>query len=64
MATGIIEVIAKGGYDVTFVARTVDKVEAVQQALTRSLDKQVARGRLAEEERAAHHADVDRHRSR
>jgi 3-hydroxybutyryl-CoA dehydrogenase len=53
MATGIIEVVAKGGYDVTFVARTVDKVELVQQALTRSLDKQVARGRLEEAERDA-----------
>jgi 3-hydroxybutyryl-CoA dehydrogenase len=53
MATGIIEVVAKGGYDVTFVARTVDKVEAVQQALAKSLDKQVARGRLAQAERDA-----------
>jgi 3-hydroxybutyryl-CoA dehydrogenase len=53
MATGIIEVVAKGGYDVTFVARTVDKVEAVQQALGRSLDKQVARGRLEQAERDA-----------
>jgi 3-hydroxybutyryl-CoA dehydrogenase len=51
MATGIIEVVAKGGYDVTFVARTVDKVEAVQTALARSLDKQVVRGRLTEAER-------------
>jgi 3-hydroxybutyryl-CoA dehydrogenase len=48
MATGIIEVAAKGGYDVTFVARTLDKVEAVQSALAKSLDKQVARGRLDE----------------
>ncbi|MCZ2816594.1 3-hydroxyacyl-CoA dehydrogenase family protein [Modestobacter sp. VKM Ac-2984] len=53
MAVGIIEVVAKGGYDVTFVARTLDKVEAVQHALTRSLDKQVARGRLEEAERDA-----------
>jgi 3-hydroxybutyryl-CoA dehydrogenase len=51
MATGIIEVVAKGGYDVTFVARSVDKVEAVQQALTTSMDKQVVRGRLTEAER-------------
>jgi 3-hydroxybutyryl-CoA dehydrogenase len=51
MATGIIEVVAKGGYPVTFVARTVDKVEAVRGALTRSLDKQVVRGRLSEAER-------------
>ncbi|GAA4747850.1 3-hydroxybutyryl-CoA dehydrogenase [Modestobacter marinus] len=53
MAVGIVEVVAKAGYDVTFVARTVDKVEAVQHALTRSLDKQVARGRLEEAERDA-----------
>src|SRR4051812_38080676 len=48
MATGIIEVVAKGGYQVTFVARTLDKVEAVQKALAKSLDKQVSRGRLDE----------------
>ncbi|MGY1829917.1 3-hydroxyacyl-CoA dehydrogenase family protein [Geodermatophilus sp. SYSU D01180] len=48
MATGIIEVVAKGGYEVVFVARTLDKVEAVQTALRKSLDKQVARGRLDE----------------
>src|SRR5947209_1353829 len=51
MATGIIEVVAKGGFDVTFVARTLDKVEAVQTALTKSLDKQVTRGRLEESAR-------------
>jgi 3-hydroxybutyryl-CoA dehydrogenase len=48
MATGIIEVVAKGGYDVRFVARAAEKVEAVTKALTKSLDKQVARGRLDE----------------
>jgi 3-hydroxybutyryl-CoA dehydrogenase len=53
MATGIVEVVAKAGYPVTFVARTADKVEAVQAGLTRSLDKQVVRGRLPESERDA-----------
>jgi 3-hydroxybutyryl-CoA dehydrogenase len=48
MATGIIEVVAKGGYDVRFVARAPEKVEAVNKALTKSLDKQVVRGRLDE----------------
>jgi 3-hydroxybutyryl-CoA dehydrogenase len=48
MATGIVEVAARSGYEVTFVARTLDKVEAVQTALIRSLDKQVVRGRLEE----------------
>src|SRR5215210_3747198 len=46
MATGIIEVVAKGGYDVRFVARSPEKVEAVQTALAKSLEKQVQRGRL------------------
>jgi 3-hydroxybutyryl-CoA dehydrogenase len=48
MATGIIEVVAKGGYDVRFVARAPEKVEAVTKALIKSLDKQVVRGRLDE----------------
>ena len=46
MATGIIEVVATGGYDVVFHARSTDKVDAVVTALTKSLDKQVVRGRL------------------
>ncbi|MBM7805599.1 3-hydroxybutyryl-CoA dehydrogenase [Geodermatophilus bullaregiensis] len=48
MATGIIEVVAKGGYDVLFQARSAEKVEAVATALRKSLDKQVARGRIDE----------------
>ncbi|MPQ99952.1 3-hydroxyacyl-CoA dehydrogenase family protein [Modestobacter sp. I12A-02628] len=59
MATGIIEVVAKGGLDVRFVARTDEKVAAVLAALTRSLDKQVARGRLDEATRDAVLARVD-----
>jgi 3-hydroxybutyryl-CoA dehydrogenase len=51
MATGIIEVFAKAGYDVTFVARSPDKVDAVVKAITRSLDKAVQRGKLAEADR-------------
>jgi len=53
MAAGIIEVVAKGGYDVLFVARAPEKVEAVTKALARSLDKQVVRGRLDEDARDA-----------
>jgi 3-hydroxybutyryl-CoA dehydrogenase len=51
MATGIIEVVAKGGFDVRFVARAPEKVEAVQKALAKSLEKQVQRGRLEEDAR-------------
>jgi 3-hydroxybutyryl-CoA dehydrogenase len=51
MATGIIEVFAKAGYDVTFVARSADKVDAVVKAIARSLDKGLQRGKLTEAER-------------
>ena len=53
MATGIIEVFAKSGFDVTFVARSEEKVSRVLGALTKSLEKQVAKGRLSEEDRDA-----------
>lgn len=49
MATGIIEVFAKAGYDTTFVARSAEKVAAVQAAIERSLTKGVQRGKLSEE---------------
>lgn len=49
MATGIIEVCAKSGYDVVFRARGEDKVAAVRKKLEGSLDKAVQKGRLTEE---------------
>jgi 3-hydroxybutyryl-CoA dehydrogenase len=59
MATGIVEVFAKAGYDVRFVARSPEKVEAVTAALGRSLDKQVVRGRLEQADRDAALGRVD-----
>ncbi|GAA5148777.1 3-hydroxybutyryl-CoA dehydrogenase [Nocardioides marinquilinus] len=53
MATGIVEVFAKAGYDVLFVGRSADKVDGVVEAIGRSLDKQVQRGRATEDERTA-----------
>ncbi|MEI4274107.1 3-hydroxybutyryl-CoA dehydrogenase [Klenkia sp. LSe6-5] len=53
MATGMIEVFAKGGYETVFVARSPEKVEGVVAAITKSLDKQVTRGKLDEEGKAA-----------
>ena len=53
MATGIIEVFAKSGYAVTFIARGEEKVARVIASLTKSLEKQVAKGRLSEEDRDA-----------
>jgi 3-hydroxybutyryl-CoA dehydrogenase len=53
MATGIIEVFAKAGYDVVFVARSDDKAGKVVAAIERSLEKAVQRGKLAEADRDA-----------
>ena len=53
MATGIIEVFARGGYEVRFVARSKDKVQGLIGDLTKSLDKAVGRGRLEQADRDA-----------
>ncbi len=53
MATGIIEVFAKAGYAVTFVARSDSKVEGVKAAIAKSLEKAVQRGKLTTEDRDA-----------
>jgi 3-hydroxybutyryl-CoA dehydrogenase len=53
MASGIVEVCARNGFDVVFRARGTDKVTATVERLERSLDKLVQRGRLAEDDRAA-----------
>jgi 3-hydroxybutyryl-CoA dehydrogenase len=52
MASGIVEVFAKAGYDVVYVGRSEDKVAGVQVAVERSLDKAVSRGKLDEEGRS------------
>ena len=48
MATGIIEVFAKSGYDVVYVGRSEAKVDAVRATIERSLDKAIQRGKLEE----------------
>ena len=53
MATGIIEVFAKAGFDVTFVARSEEKAAAVVAALTKSLDRAVGKGRMVASDRDA-----------
>jgi 3-hydroxybutyryl-CoA dehydrogenase len=52
MASGIVEVFAKSGYDVLYVGRTDDKVAGVRATIERSLDKAVARGKLDEATKA------------
>ena len=49
MATGIIEVFAKSGFEVLYVGRSVDKVDGVVAAIAKSFDKQIQRGRSTEE---------------
>jgi 3-hydroxybutyryl-CoA dehydrogenase len=49
MATGIVEVFARAGYDVTYVGRSRAKVDGVRAAVERSLDKAIQRGKLDEE---------------
>ncbi|WP_040632209.1 3-hydroxyacyl-CoA dehydrogenase family protein [Mobilicoccus pelagius] len=51
MAMGIVEVFAKAGYDVTFVARSEAKAQAARSKLETSLEKGVQRGKLTEEAR-------------
>lgn len=46
MASGIVEVLAKAGLDVIFVARGQAKVDGVIAKITKSLDRAVSRGRL------------------
>ncbi|MEU0092031.1 3-hydroxybutyryl-CoA dehydrogenase [Kribbella sp. NPDC006257] len=53
MAVGIIEVCAKAGYDVLYVARGTEKVDKVRAGLERSLEKGVQRGKLSAEDRDA-----------
>lgn len=48
MATGIVEVFAKNGYDVVVVARSEEKVEGVRAAVAKSLARAVSKGRLSE----------------
>ncbi|MBO0842299.1 MAG: 3-hydroxyacyl-CoA dehydrogenase family protein [Nocardioides sp.] len=53
MATGIVEVLAKGGLEVTYVGRSADKVKAVEAKIVKSLDKAIGRGKLDEAEKPA-----------
>ncbi|RAO01732.1 3-hydroxyacyl-CoA dehydrogenase family protein [Micromonospora noduli] len=71
MATGIIEVFAKAGYEVVSVTRGMEKSAKVCEAVKTSLNKGVVRGKLSEADRDAalgriswsaaldHLADVD-----
>ncbi len=50
MATGIVEVFARAGYPVTYVARGEDKVEGVRASIARGTARQVEKGRMTAQE--------------
>ncbi|WP_367123645.1 3-hydroxyacyl-CoA dehydrogenase family protein [Streptomyces phytohabitans] len=51
MAAGIAEVFVKAGYSVVLAARSAEKAGAAKGRVTKSLDRQVAKGRLTAEAR-------------
>ena len=53
MATGIAEVLARKGFDVVLRARTADKAAVALAAVDKSLNRQVTKGRLSEDDRDA-----------
>lgn len=53
MATGIVEVFAKAGCDVTFVARSQERADAALAAVAKSLDRAVGKGRMEAADRDA-----------
>jgi len=52
MATGIVEVFAKAGYDVLVRGRSTEKAQAAVGAVKKSLNRAVTKGRMTEDERA------------
>ena len=53
MATGIMEVFAKAGYDVVYVARGQDKVDGVLASIKKGQQRMIDRGKLTQEAAAA-----------
>jgi 3-hydroxybutyryl-CoA dehydrogenase len=53
MATGIVEVFARKGFDVVLRARTADKAAGAVGRVRKSLERAVVKGRLSEEDRDA-----------
>ena len=53
MATGIVEVFAKAGFDVHYVTRSQEKVATVRGRIELSLEKAVQRGKLEDGDRRA-----------
>ena len=50
MAVGIVEVFARAGYPVTYVARSQEKVDAVRAAIEKSQARAIEKGRATQED--------------
>ena len=50
MATGIVEVFAKAGFNVSFVARSNEKIAKVTGTIERSLEKALQRGKIEQDD--------------
>jgi 3-hydroxybutyryl-CoA dehydrogenase len=59
MATGIIEVIARAGYDVVSITRGAERSAHLREAVTASLNKALVRDKITEPERDAALARID-----
>ncbi|MGI8535381.1 MAG: 3-hydroxybutyryl-CoA dehydrogenase [Mycobacteriales bacterium] len=53
MASGIVEVCARSGYDVVVRARGEDKLAAVQHRVEASIDKALQRGKLSDQDKVS-----------
>ena len=51
MARGIVEVFARSGLPVIFIARTADSVERAHAGISSSLDRAVSKGKVTDEQR-------------
>ncbi|WP_412544296.1 3-hydroxybutyryl-CoA dehydrogenase [Longispora sp. K20-0274] len=58
MAAGIVEVLAKSGYETVFVARGAEQAARAMERIEQSLNKAVVRGKLSEEDRDAARARI------
>ncbi|GIG60871.1 3-hydroxybutyryl-CoA dehydrogenase [Longispora fulva] len=58
MAAGIVEVLAKSGYETVFVARGAEQAARAMDRIEQSLNKAVVRGKLTQEDRDAARARI------
>ncbi|WP_300681983.1 3-hydroxyacyl-CoA dehydrogenase NAD-binding domain-containing protein [Nocardioides sp.] len=53
MASGIVQVFAQAGYDVTFVGRSAEKLAGVEAYIAKNLDRAIERGKATQDDKSA-----------